>query len=116
MTMSKRQLEFALAWSLACCSGFLSAAPDLKLDPFARPNLVENQAGSGFDQSPETKGVVFEPGLRGTMRSPRGSMANIDGEIIRIGEDFQGFRLLRVTDRSAVFEKFGKEYAVTMER
>lgn len=90
-------------------------APLLHIDPFAKPVFLENPGVSpGREGRPQE--VIFSPKLLATIRFSNGSMANIDGEIVRLGEELDGFRLLKVTARSAVFEKYGKKFVVTMER
>jgi hypothetical protein len=42
-------------------------------------------------------------------------MANIDGKIIKVGEEVAGFLLVDVSERSAIFEKYGKRIVISMD-
>ena len=43
-------------------------------------------------------------------------MANINGEIIKIGEKIDGFKLVKVHERDAFFIKNGLKYHVSMDQ
>ena len=42
------------------------------------------------------------------------SMANVDGVMVRLGDSFQGYRLIAVHDRSAVFEKNNAKFTLAV--
>jgi hypothetical protein len=91
-----------------------AAAPALKRDPFEEPAVIKEQRSVLTGQRISEYGV-WKPDLRATMRSSSGAMANIDGKIIKVGEEVAGFLLVDVSERSAIFEKYGKRIVISMD-
>lgn len=92
----------------------VAAAPVLNIDPFEEPILIEkNEADLTREQ--KSQYGIWSPQLRGTMRSSSGAVANIDGEIVLVGEMVEGFRLVGVRERSVTFEKMGRKYVISMD-
>lgn len=91
-----------------------NVAPILHLDPFEKPDLLLLQDRE-LDVEPLPEPVSWQPELRATMRSTQGAMVNINGDIIAIGEEINGFRLLEVQERSAIFGKNGEKYPVSLD-
>ncbi|NKB35810.1 MAG: hypothetical protein GKR93_01390 [Gammaproteobacteria bacterium] len=92
----------------------VNMAPKLHFDPFETPEMPARQ------EIEEGKEIILEPlawqpRLKAIMRSNRAVMVNIDGEIIGIGEELNGFRLLEVQERAATFEKNGKIFPVLLD-
>ncbi len=54
------------------------------------------------------------PVLRATLSLGRASLADVDGDIIGIGEEVNGYRLLAVNEGSAVFSKDGKRLELSV--
>lgn len=100
---------FMLTWSTQS-----AAAPVLKIDPFEEPTLIKKQESILTGKRMSSHGV-WNPELLGTMRSPSGAMANVDGEIIVVGEEVEGFLLVDVRERTATFEKYGKKFVISMD-
>ena len=89
-------------------------APKLHSDPFEKPDLLLRQNQElVLETLPEEDS--WKPRLRATMRSGNGAMVNIDGDVIAIGEEINGFRLLEVQERSAVFSKNGERIPVSLD-
>lgn len=91
-------------------------APILHSDPFERPDLLlqpKPELEAELEIQPDAG--TWQPELRATMRSSKGSMVNIGGEIIAIGEQIDGFRLLEVQERTAIFDKGGQHYPVSLD-
>jgi hypothetical protein len=92
----------------------INMAPKLHSDPFEQPDLLLQQTRElEIEVKPEASS--WQPRLRATMRSAHGAMVNIDGDIIGIGEEINGFRLLEVQERSATFSKDGKKFPVSLD-
>lgn len=89
-----------------------AAGPSLRHDPFARP--VEPATAAGQPDAPPP--APWQPTLRGVLLAGQGSLANVDGTLIAIGEKIEGHRLLSVSDRQAVFEKDGRRIVLDMRR
>ena len=91
------------------CSCFLllsTATPAvesfLKSNPFERPVVKGNSEAS---KNSAAQAALPAMTLRGTMAAGSGSLANIGGEILGIGEEINGYRLLAVYPRHVVLEK-----------
>ena len=117
MSNSRTFSVVILITGLAILSATLQAAnvaPKLHLDPFEKPDSLLLQSRE-LDVEPLPEPVSWQPELRATMRSSTGAMVNIDGDIIAIGEEINGFRLLEVQERSAIFGKNGEKYPVSLD-
>ena len=84
-------------------------APVLRHDPFRRP-------GGTSTAAPQTVEAQWRPQLRGVLLSGRQSLANVEGQMVGIGESLDGHRLLSVTEYQAVFEKDGRRTTLDMRR
>ena len=86
-------------------------APTLKHDPFVRPVLGGFRPAEGAPVArartpalpPEDPKRILN--LHAVMVAGPASIANVNGVMVRVGESVQGYRLLEVHDRAAVFEK-----------
>lgn len=89
-------------------------APRLRMDPFARPDLaVKPSTGKAkLDGAAVSK---WNPVLLSTLRADESSMVNVAGRILMLGEEIDGYELIEVKERSAVFEKAGKRYILEMD-
>ncbi len=101
---------FLLAWSVQG----IAEVPVVKIDPFEEPVTIDKEEPS-LTGNQMSQHSAWNPDLRGTMRSPSRSMANINGKIIVIGEEVEGFRLVDVRERSAIFVKYGRKYVISMD-
>jgi hypothetical protein len=83
----------------------LAEGRTLQHDPFARPPLTMQPAAP----APRPAGAAVEPKralkLHAVLVAGPASMANVDGVMVRVGDYVQGYRLLSVHERGAVFEK-----------
>jgi hypothetical protein len=82
----------------------------IRYDPFAEPDLT---------QPPQTRPVAsarnqaWSPVLRATLVAGRGSMVNLGGTILNIGDEAHGYRLLEVGEGEAVFSKGDSRLVLT---
>lgn len=88
----------------------------LQHDPFVRPSVgllpanVSTAAAAGrVKAAPEGKPRL---NLQAVMVAGPQSIANVDGVMVRVGESINGYRLLEVAHRSAVFEKNGAKFTL----
>ncbi len=103
-----------------------NVAPELHIDPFINPLLivqikpdvgVENISTGivpAVEKTPRAS-FLFQPELRGIILSEDIAIANIGGEMIGLGEKYEGYRLIKVKGQSVVFEKNGKQYPVSLD-
>ncbi len=76
--------------------------PTLKHDPFRVPEFArEASATSRMSVSASGDGLD----LRGILLSRHNPMVNINGEILKIGDVIDGYKLLDINAQHAVFEK-----------
>lgn len=88
-----------LSCALMCLPGLAVAqAERLQHDPFARPLLAQRPPPAAPEAESE-----WRPELRAIMAAGAESMVNIDGVVLRRGDEFNGYRLVEVHDESAVF-------------
>ncbi len=85
----------------------VNTASILHRDPFKQPKLLEEPEQA---DEPDVSEVIKVPPpwtreLRATMVAGQASMANVDGVLVILGEQLDGFTLVDVRERSAVFEK-----------
>jgi hypothetical protein len=88
----------------------------LQHDPFVRPavGLVPGNASSAaapgrLKAAPEATPKL---NLQAVLVAGAHSIANVDGVMLRVGESLNGYRLLEVQQRSAVFEKNGAKFTL----
>lgn len=89
-------------------------APKLRSDPFARPALLAAPA-IGNSKTVKESGSNWNPVLLSTLRSSKSAMVNVAGRLLTVGENIDGYTLIEVRERSAVFEKSGTRYTLEMD-
>jgi hypothetical protein len=109
----------ALAMALGFTAlGFpaLGQSRALQHDPFVRPavGLLQGHASSAatpgrVKAAPEAKPKL---NLQAVLVAGPQSIANVDGVMLRVGDSINGYRLLEVAHRSAVFEKNGAKFTL----
>lgn len=119
------RLALALVLALAAASGLAAAAgvaeknePGLRHDPFAWPAatrapVVAAPAIAASAAEPPPK--AWQPRLRAVVVAGNRSMVSVEGSIIFLGEQIDGFRLVQVEERSATFSKNGVRVEVKMD-
>ena len=85
----------------------------LQTNPFLRP--THEEINSGNSNSTTNKTPVGSMRLRGIMRANSNSVANIDGEIISIGQQIQGYRLISVQQRHIVLDRNGTQITLSID-
>lgn len=80
--------------------------PTLRFNPFRAAEPDPSAAGSRFATG--RNGRVFRPILISTVTGKKGGLANLGGELLAVGEERGGYRLLRVSAFDATFEHDGK--------
>lgn len=81
-----------------------SHANRVRHDPFQRPVIPQQSAAATEVIKPSAQ-QSWAPKLTATLRAGHNSMANVNGNIIKLGETIDGYRLMEVDERSAVFAK-----------
>lgn len=86
----------------------------LHFDPFKRPAILSEPAAPAKNPNRATV-EPWSPVLRATILAGEFSMVNLNGVIISLGEEVDGYRLVEVGEQTAVFAKNGKRHALSME-
>lgn len=105
----------AMITTMGACTAVCSAPP-LRHDPFARPLLsaavpksVMAQGKAAVDTPP------WNPSLIAVMVAGDHSLANLEGTIVAIGQETDGYRLVQVRDREATFTRGKQRIVLKME-
>ena len=116
--MTRALFSFGLAAVLAGLpKSSFSQGEKLQHDPFARPALAGLQHGSrpGPARNGEPTGASTRRlKLHAVMVAGPKSIANVDGTMVRIGDQIYGYRLVEVHERGAVFEKNKARFVVSI--
>jgi hypothetical protein len=107
----RRRLSLFLSTGMICLSGFAGAEADkLQHDPFVRPVLVAQPTSAAPASAP-----AATPELRAIMAAGPESIVNIEGVLLRRGEEFNGYRLVEVHEETAVFVKNSKRVTLSLQ-
>jgi hypothetical protein len=87
------------------------APPVLEHDPFQPPARLR-EAVSG-NTAPRAA-TASAGNLLATVVAGDDSMANVGGVTVKLGEELDGYRLVEVSERRAVFERDGKRRVLRM--
>lgn len=95
---------------IALMAGLLpvpAIAEPLRHDFFARPFQIGStpSTDAGTSQNPKLLAVIV---------AGKKSLVNLNGAIIGIGEEKDGYRLIKVRDRKAIFKKRKKRIVLEM--
>ena len=82
------------------------ASPPLNHNPFSRPPYMVALSTAPATVNSATAPVLLE--LRATIVTEGVAMANIDGEILAVGQSYAGYRLVRVEEGRAFLRKDGE--------
>ncbi len=108
------QLRVALALLLGATAAGAEEQPVvLEHDPFARPAALADAGSGGGARAPAAS--VGSTQLRATVVDGSESMANVGGVIVKMGEELNGYRLIEVGERQAVFEREGTRRVLHMD-
>ena len=85
----------------------------LKRDPFKQSNFAAKSIRK--DRTEDASGGSSQPVLKGTLRSKAGSLANVSGKILAIGEQIYGFKLIAVSEQSATLVRGEERLELVLE-
>jgi hypothetical protein len=113
-----RNIRLALLLLAGILPQVISYASDadtvmLQTNPFLRP--TNEQINSGNSNSTSNKTPAGSMRLRGIMRANSNSVANIDGEIISIGQQIQGYTLISIQQRHIVLDRNGTQVTLSID-
>lgn len=99
-------------FGLACAQ-----AQGLRHDLFARPalgNMQPARTGAGQTGAATDATPAWNPEVNAVVVAGSDSLANVDGAIVRIGGEIDGYRLVEVREREVVFVKGKKRYTLAL--
>lgn len=108
--------------------GFSAYGFEPKVQPFRAPGSavhVPSQGASGPQSGragaqpatyQEGDGSLEDRFLRAIMLSGKESMANVDGQLLRLGDELDGWRLRRLTENKAYFVRKGQRHVMELQR
>lgn len=99
---------YRLGWIALMALSVAATAEPLLHDPFARPFLNGSTPSTGAS-------ILSGPKLIAVIVAGKKSLVNLNGTIIGIGEEKDGYRLIEVRDHKAIFEKEKKRVVLDME-
>lgn len=100
------------AWLLGVAAPAAFAAPPARPDPFLRPNLAPEAAAEAVP----APAPAWRPALRAIVSAGERSMVKIGAVVVELGEELDGYRLVRVDEDKAVFARGRQRVALTMAR
>ena len=71
-----------------------------RYDPFAKPQQLLK-----ISAIPTKSENLFDKDLKltATLRAGKNSMVSLQGKIVQLGEEIEGYKLIKVSDRTAIF-------------
>ncbi len=95
---------------------------ELRNNPFVWPKTREIPKYQHKHETRQVGSSAIKPGrktlppvLRSIMVGSDVAMVNVDGEVLRVGQQYHGYRLQSVTNDTAVFIKDGKKLTLTLD-
>ena len=95
-----------------------AGAAGLRHDIFERPSveaLKPTGAAPVKTVPPSPPPVEWKPELRAIIDGKGGAMVNVEGRILQIGQEMDGYRLAEVHDRQATFVKDRTRYTLFLK-
>lgn len=86
----------------------------LRHDPFARPLFTSLSTTKSEATDVAVEEAIWNPTLKAVMVAGKNSLVNVDGVIIKLGEEIDGHRLIQVKDYEAIFKKGNKRVVLTI--
>lgn len=85
----------------------------LSKNPFIKPSIL-NTTTDSINVNPKSYSTLSDNNLRGTLSSDEGSIANVDGVMVFVGDKVKGYELIAVEEGSATFIKSGKKITLNV--
>lgn len=98
--MKAPQLGLAAGLLSLFCVAHAAGLPALQHDPFARPSLVAIAAPAPGVSAPAEP--PWQPVLSAVLVAGNKSLANVDGFVVQVGQEINGYRLVEVSETGAV--------------
>ncbi len=86
----------------------------LRRDPFDFSAIIPPAPEMAPEPTPTEQASTFE--LRATLVAKKHSLANLNGEILGVGDEIAGYRLREIGEDKVVLEKGGKQLTVLLDQ
>lgn len=96
------------------CSNLALADSALSHDPFSRPSLVAAVQGNAVGAT-AVEEMPGNPKLTAVMLAGKHSLATVDGVVMKLGDERDGYLLVKVRDHKAIFRQGKKRVVLKME-
>jgi hypothetical protein len=117
MTRSRVILLLALGQIALSGAALPAHAAGPQHDVFERPKprtLKQQDAETVKTLKPAPAPIEWKPELRALISGGETAWVNVEGRILQVGQDIDGFRLVEVQERSAVFVKDNARYTLDL--
>lgn len=108
MNTSTRLLVL-LGTAVLLCATSTAEPLELRHNPFARPPSVVTVPDHAARRPQDSS---TEPVVLATLVTSGNALANIDGRILRPGDEIYGYTLIKVFENRAIFERQGNQMTV----
>ena len=98
--------------SIAATASSADTIATLVHNPFNKPEFLATPPKVERKKQPLTADVL--PRLRAVLISDTLPLVIVDDEVLGLGDDINGYRLLSVDEGRAVFEKLGNKYTLLL--
>ena len=106
----------ALLLVLAALPRLAAADPTpLRHDPFAIPAATRPPPAAATATIESAAVPLWQPKLRAVVVAGSRSMVSVDGRVVVLGEQIDGFKLVRVEEQRATFAKNGVRVELMMD-
>jgi len=85
---------------------------ELLHNPFSHPEVPSRPSAHGSGANQPQREAKLE--LRATLIASEHPMADVNGVILTVGEEVDGFRLVEVDERRAILERDGTKVVVSL--
>lgn len=99
-----------LATSWPAVSAAADEPPTLSHNPFSRPSSAVIRPKRNVVEQSDSSTPALP--LQATMIGSVIRLANVDGRILKAGDEYEGYRLVAIHERHAVFERDGQRTTV----
>ncbi len=110
-----RFVVLGLTMSIASLAYAGDVSDTLVFNPFNKPEILATPPKVERKKEILAAEPEVMPKLRATLMSDAVPMVIVDEEMLGVGGDINGYRLLSVEEGQAVFEKLGKRYTLKLE-
>jgi hypothetical protein len=111
-----RILLMVVSTVFACVAASEQVDTPLQRNPFAAPKVLEQPVTLVAPRRVAEPEPEPEPlfRLRAVLAARGGSLANIDGEILGVGEKIEGYRLVAIREHQVVLRRRGKRIVLSV--